>query len=395
MRILHYHRNILLSRGGIVRSVLDLCGALAARGHDVTLVTPEDRDTPEHWNKDDGGRGSGSEGVPTVIRCRSPGLPGGLFMPGSLKGLRPLLARFDVLHLHGLWTASNAQFARAARRIGLPYVLSLHGMLDDFSLSVKPLKKELFLATTGGSLLRGASQIHCASQQELAQARTRMPADKGVAIPLLFDTAPFRRLPGPDAARSAFPVLASGRPVVLLTGRLVHNKGGAVLAEAAALLKQRGIDITVALAGAVEGGFVEELRGVIANLGVADRVAVLGMVSGDLKLSVYQAADLFALPSIHENFGLVVPEALCCGVAPVLSPGVMIAGELKAAGGCVVAERTPAAFADAIAGLLSDPSRRAAVAHAGRAWVNSALSPSDTIARYEQMYEAARGDGTR
>lgn len=389
MRILHYHRNILLSRGGIVRSVLDLCGALAARGHDVTLVTPDDRDVPEAWT-----RGSGrAPGVPTVVRITQPKVPGGLFAPGQLAPLRPLAQQADVLHLHGLWTASNAQVARLARREGLRYVLSLHGMLDDFSLSVKPLKKKLFLMTSGGVLLRNAAEVHCASVQELAQARGHLPPGRGVAIPLLFDTAPFDTLPGPAAARAAFPVLASGRPVVLLTGRLVHNKGGAVLAEAAASLKQRGVDVTVALAGATEGPFADELRALAQKLGVADRVVTLGMVSGDLKLSVYQAADVFALPSIHENFGLVVPEALCCGVAPVVSPGVMIARELEAAGGCVVAERTPRAFADAIEGLLKSPQRRAEIARAGRAWVNSALSQSDTIARYEHLYEAARGEG--
>lgn len=386
MRIVHYHRNILLSRGGIVRSVLDLCGALATRGHDVTLVTPEDGDVPETWR-------SGGAGTPKVIRIAQPRVPGGLFAPGQLAPLRPLAAQADVLHLHGLWTASNAQVARSARREGLPYILSLHGMLDDFSLSVKPLKKKLFLATSGGSLLRGAQQIHCASQQELAQATARLPHGKGVATPLLFDTAPYQSLPGPNAARTAFPMLAAGRPVVLLTGRLVHNKGGAVLAEAAAILKKRGVDITIALAGAPEGGFADELRALIKTLDVADRVVMLGMVSGDLKLSVYQAADIFALPSIHENFGLVVPEALCCGVAPVISPGVMIAAELEAAGGCLVAERTPEAFAGAIQSLLADPTRRAAIARAGRDWVNTALNPSDTIARYEHLYEAARGGG--
>src|SRR5688572_8780363 len=150
MRILHYHRNILLSRGGIVRSVLDLCGALAVRGHDVTLVTPEDRDVPPSWK-------SGGAGVPKVVRIPQPRLPAALFAPGQLGPLRPLAKQADILHLHGLWTASNAQVARAARREGLPYVLTLHGMLDDFSLSVKPLKKKLFLATSGGVLLRGAA----------------------------------------------------------------------------------------------------------------------------------------------------------------------------------------------------------------------------------------------
>ncbi len=386
MRILHYHRNILLSRGGIVRSVLDLCGALAARGHEVTLVTPEDRDVPASWR-------TGGPGLPKVIRIAQPRLPSGLFAPGQLGPLAPLARDADVLHLHGLWTASNAQVARVARRVGLPCVLSLHGMLDDFSLSVKPLKKKLFLLTSGGALLRIAAEIHCASAEELAQARRHLPANKGIAIPLLFDTAPFATLPGPDAARKAFPMLASGRPVVLLTGRLVHNKGGAVLVEAAAILKSRGVHAVVALAGAPEGDFVSELKALVERLGVADRVAILGMVSGDLKLSVYQAADVFALPSIHENFGLVVPEALCCGVAPVISPGVMIARDLEAAGGCVVTERTPQAFADAIGALLADPARRAGLVRAGRTWVNSALSPSDTIARYEHLYESVRGGG--
>ena len=50
-------------------------------------------------------------------------------------------------------------------------MLSVHGMLDDWSMAQRRLKKRLFLALAGNRLLRGAAAVHCTAQAELEQAR--------------------------------------------------------------------------------------------------------------------------------------------------------------------------------------------------------------------------------
>jgi len=68
------------------------------------------------------------------------------------------------------------------------------------------------------------------------------------------------------------------------------------------------------MAGPDQQGWQAELQRRAQQLGVADRLHWLGMVSGDLKSGAFHAAALFCLPSHQENFGIAVAEALACGI---------------------------------------------------------------------------------
>ena len=111
-----------------------------------------------------------------------------------------------------------------------------------------------------------------------------------------------------------------------------------------------------------------------------------------MKTSLYELADVFSGPTSQENFGFVFPEALACGTPVITTAGVDIHPELTASGGAVITERTAAAFADATQELLEDPGRRATMGEAGRAWVFKDLDPQAVAARYERLYDAARGE---
>jgi len=111
--------------------VLDLGATLAARGHDVTLLTSDAADVPADWMA--GGRRS-----PKVITLEEPGRFTKLLPASALKRAARVLEECDVLHLHGAWEPPNPQFARIARRIKLPYVVTVHGMLDDWCMRQQP-----------------------------------------------------------------------------------------------------------------------------------------------------------------------------------------------------------------------------------------------------------------
>ena len=66
----------------------------------------------------------------------------------------------DILHIHGMWDPRNLVLARFARKIHVPYVFSVHGMLNDWALNLKPWRKKLYLALAGRTLLGRAEQIH-------------------------------------------------------------------------------------------------------------------------------------------------------------------------------------------------------------------------------------------
>src|SRR5215212_3064713 len=82
-------------------------------------------------------------------------------------------------------------------------------------------------------------------------------------------------------------------------------------------------DLQLVLAGPEQQDGVR-LRELAAQLGIGERVVWTGMLNGDLKWGALHAAEVFALPSHQENFGLAVVEALACGVPVLISREVNI-----------------------------------------------------------------------
>jgi len=393
VRIVHYLRAIRLEEGGIVRAVLDLATLTAASGHDVRVVTFDDTDTPDAWR-------SGTA-VPRVERIDAPAGLLGRFTAPQLARWRDLLEGADVLHLHAVWHAANSQLGSLADTLGTPYVVSVHGMLDDWCMSQRGLKKRAFLAAFARGTLERARFVHCTAEGELRQARKRFPRGRGIVIPLVFDLTPYRSLPGPALATDRFGPngtgdLAPGEPTVLFLSRVHYKKGVDVLIRAVADLAHAGRSLRCIVAGTGDNAYLERMRALAASLGVADRVRFVGMVTGDLKLSLYQLADVFALPTSQENFGFVLPESLACGTPVVTTEGVDIWPELVDGGGAVVAERTPAAFARETAALLDDPARRERMGRQGREWVMRYLDGESVAEKYEDLYRraASRSDAT-
>ena len=146
--------------------------------------------------------------------------------------------------------------------------------------------------------------------------------------------------------------------------------------------------IRVLIAGTGEQSYIDTLIARAVAAGVADEVTFLGMVVGDLKLSLYAMSDMFALPTQQENFGLVYPEAMLCETPVIGTKGTDIWQELEE-GGAIIAERTPEAFADIIESLSQDKERCDTMGKAGRRHMLEWLDADRVAKSYEDMYEDA------
>lgn len=385
MKILHSINSIDFRSGGPVRAVLDLATVMAERGHTVRAITQSDPDAPASW-KQEGGN-------PRSVVLGRAGMKGMRFTGQALETMRREIRDADVVHIHGVWTPYMTQVAAEARRAGKPYVLSPRGMLDDWSMDQKRLKKLVYLRVAGGSrMLNEATAIHCTAEGELRQSQKWFPGSRGVVIPNLLNLDPYRTPPGPEAARSKFPHFDSGEPVLLFLSRLHYKKGVEHLIRAAAMLRDRGLPHRVLVAGAGDDGYEASLKALAKELRLEDRVAFLGMVVGDLKVSLYQAADLFVLPTSQENFGFVLYEAMAAGTPLVTTRGVDTWPELEEAGG-VITDQDATQIADAIAGLTARREDLPARGAKGRAWVFENLENGRVASQFEAMYADAAGRG--
>ena len=112
------------------------------------------------------------------------------------------------------------------------------------------------------------------------------------------------------------------------------------------------------------------------------------MVVGELKLSLYAMADVFALPTQQENFGLVFAEAMLCETPIIGTKGTDIWRELEV-GGAIIADRTPSAFANAIEKIVSDPELAKTIGGKGRKRMQAWLDTDVVGKQCEKMYRDA------
>jgi glycosyltransferase involved in cell wall biosynthesis len=381
LRITHYFPVVRLADGGIARAVLDLCKVFADRGHQVQLLCHEPKDVPAEWM-------STQPGLPRAVVANRPASRLALLKPvaAELDALR----QTDVLHLHAPWELGNIRMAHQARKLGVPYVLSVHGMLDDWSMAQRSLKKRVFLALVGRSLLNRAASVHFTAEAELAQAKKWFSNPNTSVLPCLVDWSAFERLPGPEAGLQLIPEPWRQKHRILFLSRLHEKKGVDLLIRAVAMIRDAGVNSAVLLiAGIGDPAYVDRLKTLASELNLTDRIVFLGMISGQAKISLLQAVDLLALPTQQENFGLVLPEAMACRTPVVTTRGTDIWQEIQAAG-AVITERTAADFARQMTALLNDPSDRARRGAMGREWVFSALSVGPLSEKYEALYRNLR-----
>jgi glycosyltransferase involved in cell wall biosynthesis len=303
------------------------------------------------------------------------------FSGALLRACWTQIPGFDLVHVHGLWTFPATWAAAAARRARVPYVLSPHGSLNRWPMKYKAYKKIPYWWIVERHTVRGARRIHCATQDEAAQARPWIGDRPTAVIPLAVE-AP---LP-PDASQAAAwrmrVGVPPGVPVIGFLGRIHPIKGLDLLVDAVARVEGAHL----ILAGPDDGDTHARLARQAAALGIAERVHWPGLLDAAGRGALLAAIDVFVLPSHSESFGLAAAEAMAAGVAVVMTPGVNLAGMAGSAAGCVV-PRDPEKMADALSGLLSDRARRTALGTAARRLVAERLSPAAVARQMLRLYE--------
>lgn len=294
--------------------------------------------------------------------------------------------RFDVVHIHALFSFSSVAAAWAARRAGVPYVITPHGSLSPYGMTRRRrLMKSLSLRFVEGPLLREAAAVHFTSEVEREHAAALGIPMRGVVIPLGYEASPAgsrRRF------LEALPGVHLFSHAILFLSRLDPVKNIEALIASLALLKAEGLRPALIVAGAGPSEYVEELQQLAAAKGIADQVFWLGHVSGDLKADALAAADVFVLPSFSENFGMAVVEAMSARLPVVLSEGVALAAAVQAAGAGIAVSPSAEQLADGLGRLLRDEELLKRAADAAVAMVQRDFSLSVMGRRLFDLYES-------
>lgn len=382
MKILHVVPTYLPAwrHGGPILAVHGLAKALAARGHEVQVVT-----TDVH--------GDGRLDVPlrtpvvldgVTVRYYPVVFPRRLyFSPALAKALGRLVPEADVVHLHSVFLFPTTAAARVAERAGVPYLVAPRGMLvPDLLQRRGSLRKRLWIALAERRTLERAAGLHLLSDLEAAEiARLQLPLPPIYVVPNGVEPLP---VPADSDLSPAVRDALARQPLVLFLGRVSWKKGLDRLIPALSQVP----GATLAVAGNDEEGYRAKLEGLARETGVAGRVLFLGPVHGPDKAALLAGAAVFVLPSYSENFANAVLEAMAAGTAVVITPEVGLAGVVQEEEAGVVVAGDPPALGAALRGLLAAPERLQAMGRRGAEAAKRRFGWGPIAARMEEIYGA-------
>lgn len=219
----------------------------------------------------------------------------------------------DLFHGHALWNFPIHQMSTAARKKGKPYIISIHGMLEPWSLQQSKLKKKVAMNLYQFKDLRKASCLHATAYSEAENIRSL-----GFKNPIAIIPNGINLLEYPFQVKS----LERKKRKLLFLSRIHHKKGIEILIDA-----WSKIDLSiknnweVEIAGNGEEEYIKILQQKINNARLNDEIKITGPHFGKEKINTYQSADLFVLPTYSENFGMVIAEALSCGIPVITTKG--------------------------------------------------------------------------
>jgi glycosyltransferase involved in cell wall biosynthesis len=253
-------------------------------------------------------------------------------------------------------------------------------MLGAEALAFSRRRKRIVWALSQRRVLMAAACFHATALSEaedIRRAGLRAPVaviSNGIDIP--------------DAAA------APGGRTILHLGRLHPKKGIDRLIAAWARVAGRHPDWRLRIVGPSELGCREALERQVWDLRVP-RVDFDGPLFGEAKLEAYRQAGLFVLPTLNENFGMVVAEALAAGVPTISTKGAPWQGlETERCGWWV--DHGPDALAVVLDAALSMPdAERAAMGARGRAWMARDFGWDGIAARMVDVYAWCLGQGDR
>ncbi|NQU44484.1 glycosyltransferase [bacterium] len=231
-------------------------------------------------------------------------------------------SRFDLFHIHEVWSYPQYAATRIARRKGIPYVLTPHGLLEPWKFKGKAFKKRGYLALMGGGMLQGAACLHAITPLEVDGLRRSGYKGPVCIIPNGVDFAEFETLPDRAEAEERWPEL-KGRRVALFLSRLSREKGLEELLPAWAELTRKPSygDCLLVLAGPDFRGYRVVAEALVEKLGLAGKVLFTGMVRGREKMSLLARADVYSLPSHSEGFSMSILENMAAGTPVVITTG--------------------------------------------------------------------------
>lgn len=218
-----------------------------------------------------------------------------------------------IVHCQHIWSMSMHRAIMEAHKKNIPYIVSPRGSLEPWSLKQNPIIKKIAWGLYQYNDLQQAACIHATAVSEAQHIRDLKISSPIAIIPngINPDNYPLKEYRNKEINR------------VLFLSRLHPKKGLNILFEAWSKLpvelKENWI-LTIAGEGDTSYS-INDLRQKLSLDYPDQNIEIIGPQYGMDKIKCYHSADIFILPSYSENFGMVVAEAMSCGVPVITTTG--------------------------------------------------------------------------
>ena len=282
-----------LKNGGPSRSVPMMARGLSEAGVDVTIMTNYSDDINSH----------ALEGTSVKLYVLEPG--------SRKREIEDYISKggFDVVQLQSIWSLDYHEMAKICRKHHIPYLVSPRGMLEPWSMQQKAFKKKLAMLIYQKADLNHAACIYTTADMEAQNVRKLGIKAPCSVIPNGIETDGYPCRKHPDMVKKQ----------ILFLSRIHVKKGIELLIESWKELATEYPDWKIKIVGNGEVEYILQLKSKVEQGGLSDCVEILPPVFGQAKVDLYQSSALFVLPSYSENFGMVIAEALSCGVPVITS----------------------------------------------------------------------------
>jgi len=334
MKILRAIRSMDPQGGGVTSSVQEMSIALKNRGHEVEIVSLDSPLAPWAINNL----------IP--IHALGPVQTRYGYTSKYIPWLKKHIQQYDAVIVEGLWQYHSFGVWRALQQSDIPYFVFSHGMLDFWfkqQYPLKHLKKWLYWPWAEYRVLRDAKAVFFTCEEERLSAQksfwlyrcNEKVINLGTSIPLLESTQP------PVKFFEKFPQLQNKR-LLLFLGRIHPIKGCDLLIEAFARIVQveRNLPLHLVIAGPDSICWQAKLEKMAAKWALNNQITWAGMLNNELKWGALYSSEALILPSHHENFGMVVAEAMACSKPVLISNQVGIWREIEQDSAGIVAADT-------------------------------------------------------
>lgn len=233
------------------------------------------------------------------------------------------IGRFDLIHIRSLYSYPALIASRVAAKSGVPRLLEPQGAVSRWSQSYKRYKKWPYLRMVERGQVLNAEGIlvtHPVEERDMHQISFGRHGEVFCVPPPI--TCPIVPLDTEGKLAGA---------KLLFLSRLHEKKGLELLLRAYSEIDVRYCN-GMCIAGSGERAYEARLNRLVIELGLENRISLLGHVSGDRREQAFNEGALLVLPSWDENFGLVVVEAVARGL-PVIASDAVAAAEYLAENG--------------------------------------------------------------